>query len=164
MKSMIRTATDTDADSISRIYNHYILNTVVTFEEEAVSPNEISKRIKEVQEKFPWLVYELNGSVVGYAYGSAWKSRCAYRHSAEVSVYLDPNETGKRIGSELYQELIIQLAALNIHGIIGGIALPNDACIALHEKFGFEKVAHFKEVGHKFNKWIDVVYFEKILK
>ncbi|MBL7930499.1 MAG: N-acetyltransferase [Bacteroidia bacterium] len=160
---MIRIATPNDAQRIAEIYNYYITNTTVTFEEEPVSAEIMKERISEVQQEYPWLVYEKEGRVVAYAYAGAWKSRCAYRYSVETSVYLEHGLAGKGIGSELYKELLSHLQGLNLHGIIGGIALPNEACIALHEKFGFEKVAHFKEVGHKFNKWIDVTYYEKIL-
>ncbi len=160
---MIRQANNKDAEEITRIYNYYIVNTTVTFEVDPVSVETMATRIAEVQEKYPWLVYEQNGQILGYAYAGAWKSRCAYRYSAEVSVYLDHGLSRKGLGSALYEELILQLQSLKLHGIIGGIALPNEACVALHKKFGFEQVAHFKEVGHKFNKWIDVVYFERIL-
>jgi len=160
---MIRTATLSDAAQIAGIYNYYILNTTVTFEEEPVSAETMKGRIAEVLEKYPWLVYEKEGKIVGYAYASAWKSRCAYKYSVETTVYLQQGLSGHGIGSELYTELLIGLKKLNLHGIIGGIALPNDACIALHKKSGFEKVAHFREVGFKFNTWIDVTYWEKIL-
>jgi phosphinothricin acetyltransferase len=160
---MIRTATLNDASQIAGIYNYYIANTTVTFEEEAVPESTMKERIAEVLEKYPWLVYEQDGRILGYAYAGAWKSRCAYRYSVETSVYLENGFSNKGIGSALYKELLSKLQDLQLHGIIGGIALPNDGCIALHEKFGFEKVAHFKEVGNKFNKWIDVTYYEKIL-
>jgi phosphinothricin acetyltransferase len=108
-------------------------------------------------------VAEENGNIEGYAYAGAWKSRCAYRYSVEISVYLKHGSSGKGIGTALYSELLKKLKDLNLHGVIGGMALPNDISIALHKKFGFEPVAHFKEVGRKFEKWIDVVYYEKIL-
>ena len=145
------------------IYNYYIANTTVTFEEEPVSIQEMKERIAAVQEKYPWLVYEQDGEVIGYAYASAWKSRCAYRYSVESSVYLKNGLSRKGIGSALYGELLSRLKDMGLHGVIGGMALPNDECLALHKKFGFEPVAHFKEVGFKFNKWIDVAYWEKIL-
>ncbi len=100
----------------------------------------------------------------GYAYASEWKSRCAYRYSVETTVYLHPDARGKGIGTLLYQELIRKLSKLELHAAIGGIALPNDASVALHEKIGFKKAAHFKQVGYKFNKWVDVGYWELILK
>ncbi len=160
---MVRDANPGDALQIASIYNYYISNTTVTFEEEEISSESMAGRISETQEKFPWLVFEHEGKVEGYAYASAWKSRCAYRHSVEVSVYLRHGSSGKGLGTALYTELLARLKKLSLHGIIGGMALPNDESIALHKKFGFEQVAHFREVGYKFNHWIDVVYFEKLL-
>src|SRR5687768_15825289 len=99
---MIRVANPKDALQIADIYNYYILNTTVTFEEEAVSAESMKERILEVQEKFPWLVYEKDGKVIGYAYASAWKSRCAYKYSVETTVYLQNGLSGSGIGSQLY--------------------------------------------------------------
>jgi L-amino acid N-acyltransferase YncA len=105
----------------------------------------------------------LHGKVVGYAYASKWKSRSAYRYAVESTVYLDPRFTGQGIGRHLYGSLIAELRQRSLHAVIGGIALPNPASIALHERMGFVKVAHFKEIGWKFNQWIDVGYWELIL-
>jgi L-amino acid N-acyltransferase YncA len=160
---MIREAISKDAQQIAEIYNYYVANTIVTFEEEPVPADDMAGRIAEVTEKFPWLVFEENGTIMGYAYASSWKSRCAYKYSVETTIYLKHGLSGKGHGTALYAELLTRLKGLQLHGIIGGVALPNDGCIALHKKFGFEQVAHFKEVGNKFNTWIDVTYWEKIL-
>lgn len=160
---MIRNAKPEDAEAICDIYNYYVINTIVTFEEDAVLPEEMKNRINTVMEKYPWLVYEYEGKIIGYAYCGEWKSRCAYRYSVESSVYLNSQYSGQGIGSKLYQALFDALKDSKIHGIIGGISLPNPESIALHEKFGFEKIGQFKEVGYKFDKWIDVGYWEKIL-
>ena len=160
---MIRDATLEDAPDIARIYNYYIENTIVTFEETQVSADEMLSRMKKVQEELPWLVKEDGGKVTGYAYASRWSGRCAYRHSAESSVYLDPDAVGSGTGSELYSRLFAELRSRSYHTVIGGIALPNAASVAIHERFGFEKVAHFKETGWKFNKWIDVGYWQLFL-
>jgi L-amino acid N-acyltransferase YncA len=161
---MIRAAGPADAGAIARIYNHYILNTIVTFEVEAVTPGDIAARIAEVtQASLPWLVAEHEGRVVGYAYASRWKGRCAYRFSAEATVYLDHADTGRGHGSLLYRELLEDLGARGTHAVIGGVALPNAASEALHGKFGFTKVAHFREVGFKFDRWIDVAYWQRLL-
>jgi L-amino acid N-acyltransferase YncA len=161
---LIRTATEADAEAICDIYNYYVTNTIITFEEEAVSIEEMNQRICETLEILPWIVLEEDGEVAGYAYASRWKSRCAYRYSVETTVYLSNKLTGKGFGSMLYENLIAELRKSSIHSLIGGIALPNGASVALHEKFGFEKVAQFKEVGWKFNQWIDVGYWELVLK
>lgn len=157
----IRSARLDDAGDIANIYNHYIANTVVTFEEDAVAAEEMAERISETQSSnLPYLIAEENRAVLGYAYASKWKGRCAYRYTVEATVYLNPDSTGKGLGTKLYRELFKQLAELSYHMVIGGISLPNEGSIALHEKFGMEKVAHFSEVGYKFNRWVDVGYWQ----
>lgn len=159
---MIRHALLTDIKAISDIYNHYVLHTVVTFEEQIVCHDEMQKRVTDIQQKYLWLVYEHEGNVVGYAYAGPWKARAAYRHSVEVSIYLNPLCTGKGIGKQLYTKLIDELKTRDIHAVIGGVALPNDASVKLHETLGFQKVAQFREVGFKFDTWVDVAYWELI--
>jgi phosphinothricin acetyltransferase len=161
----IRAAAPSDAAVIVEIYNHYIAATVATFEEAPVSAAEMARRIEEVQAlSLPWLVAEEEGQIVGYAYASKWKVRSSYRFSVAITVYGAPGHTGRGIGSQLYGQLFPLLRDRNIHAVIGGIALPNDASVALHEKFGLRKVAHFSEVGFKFNRWIDVGYWQRTLQ
>ena len=158
---MIRSVKQSDADVIVEIYNHYVANTVVTFEDKAVSSAEMRDRITEtLSADLPWFVAEQAGSVIGYAFASKWKGRCAYRFAVEVTVYLSPSSVAKGVGSALYEVLLTHLRGNSIHVAMGGIALPNPASIALHEKFGMKKVAHFEEVGFKFNKWVDVGYWQ----
>lgn len=157
---MIRTATTRDAEAI---YNHYVLETTITFEEAAVTPAEMASRIDETLRSLPWLVWEDDADVHGFAYASKWKGRCAYRYSAEVTIYLDPKFTGRGIGSQLCEGLLANLRARKFHAAIGGIALPNTASIALHERLGFHKVAHFEQVGWKLDRWIDVGYWQILL-
>jgi L-amino acid N-acyltransferase YncA len=160
----IRAATLSDAAAIADIYNHYVKETVVTFEEGPVSAAEIARRIEEVQSaSLPWLVAEEGPDVAGYAYATRWKARSGYRFSAEITVYLAPGRAGQGIGSKLYSELFPLLQARGIHAVMGGIALPNKASVALHEKFGLRKVAHFEQVGFKFDRWIDVGYWQRTL-
>jgi L-amino acid N-acyltransferase YncA len=161
---MIRPATAADAEPIARIYNHYVLRTIVTFEEEPVTTLDMAQRIEEtLAAGLPWLVAEDAGHVLGFAYASKWKGRCAYRHSVEVTVYLDANAIGRGHGSHLYESLFAALRGKSLHVAIGGIALPNPASIALHERFGMQKIAHFREVGYKFGRWIDVGYWQSVL-
>lgn len=162
---MIRRATLADAAQVAAIYNHYIANTVVTFEEEALSDEAMSARIREAQgAQLPWLVaQEEAGEVLGYAYASRWNGRCAYRYAVEITVYLAPGAASRGLGSRLYEVLFDELRKRSMHAVIGGIALPNEASIALHEKFGMEKVAHFREVGFKFGRWVDVGYWQGML-
>ncbi|MDQ8184666.1 N-acetyltransferase family protein [Pelagicoccus sp. SDUM812002] len=157
----IRLANELDRDRIAEIYNHYIKNTVITFEEELVDGTEIATRLAKVfKADLPWLVAEENDKVLGYAYASPWHARSAYRHTVEVSVYLDHQTTGRGVGSALYERLFERLRKKDIHVVIGGLTLPNPASEALHQKFGMRKVAHYQEVGHKFSKWLDVGYWQ----
>lgn len=161
---MIRPTHSSDAARIADIYNYYIANTVVTFEENPITALDIQVRIEETKaEGLPWLVAEDRGGIIGYAYASKWKDRCAYRYSVEVTVYLSHSVTARGWGTLLYQSLFAELEQQSIHAAIGGISLPNEASVALHEKLGMEKVAHFKEVGFKFGQWVDVGYWQTIL-
>ncbi len=160
---MIRSAANSDAPRICGIYNEYVANTTVTFEETPVSASEMKGRIEEVTRDYPWLVCEDKGLVVGYAYGSRWRVRSAYRFSVESAVYVDSKFIGKGIGTGLYQELLLELRKRSFRSVLGCIALPNPASVALHEKLGFEKAGHFKDVGFKFGRWIDVGYWQMLL-
>ena len=158
---MIRDANHADATAVADIYNHYILNTAATFEEKALGVEEIENRIAEVQRSgFSWLVAVEAAKVIGYAYSSRWQPRSAYRYTAEVTVYLAESIRSRGWGTALYTELFSRLRANSIHVAIGAITLPNAASIALHEKFGMEQVAHFKQVGFKFGQWLDVGHWQ----
>ena len=162
---IIRAATDSDAQVIADIYNYYIAHTVVTFEEQPVSWRDILDRMAKVADSnLPWLVAADAGVVVGYAYAAKWNARSAYRHTAESTVYLSHTAVANGWGTRLYQALFDKLRLAAIHSVIGGITLPNPASVALHEKFGMKKVAHFKEVGYKFGRWLDVGYWQVELK
>jgi phosphinothricin acetyltransferase len=159
---VIRPATAADAAAVAAIYNHYVRETTVTFEEEEVAPLEIARRIQEVESlALPWLVAEQGATVIGYAYATKWHARSAYRFSAEITVYLDPNHTRKGVGTRLYEQLFPIIQSRGIRAAIAGIALPNESSVVLHERFGLAKVAHFKEVGFKLDRWIDVGYWQR---
>ncbi|MBU2511067.1 GNAT family N-acetyltransferase [bacterium] len=161
---MIREVSIKDADQICKIYNHYIENTIVSFEEQPVSTLDMEERIaKVISSNLPWLIMEDKNSVVGYAYSSPWSERGAYRHSVGVTIYLLHDHTGRGLGFELYSALFDKLRSLNVHSLIGGIALPNPGSVALHEKMGMIKVAHYKEIGFKFGDWVDVAFWQLII-
>jgi L-amino acid N-acyltransferase YncA len=161
---IVRPALAADAESIARIYNHYILTTVITFEEEPVLAQDMLVRIAETRDlSLPWLVAEVAGTIVGYAYARKWRPRSAYRYSAETTIYLEHGYEGRGIGKKLYSELLPLLRERGIHVAIGGVALPNEASVALHEKLGFEHVATFREVGFKHDRWVDVAYWQLLL-
>jgi phosphinothricin acetyltransferase len=157
----IRPATSADAARICSIYNHYVTTTTVSFEEDAVGEPEMAQRIADCAAAgLPWLVLEVDGALAGYAYATKWRVRPAYRYSVESSVYLDRAFSGRGLGRMLYGALLDALRGRELHLVIGGIALPNDASAGLHEALGFRKVAHFSEVGKKFGRWVDVGYWE----
>lgn len=160
---MLRNCTPTDAAQICDIYNYYVRETVVTFEESPVPEADMARRITDITSNLPWLVWDVDGVILGYAYATPWKARAAYRHAVESSIYLAPQATGKGLGSRLYTALIADLRQRGLHCVIGGAALPNPASVALHERLGFSRVAEFREVGFKFGGWIDVAYWELML-
>jgi L-amino acid N-acyltransferase YncA len=160
---MIRPVHPDDAPSVAGIYNHYILNSPATFEEDPLAPEEMRRRILDVTQTYPWFACEENGKLLGYAYGRKWRERAAYRHSVEVTVYLRASSVGKKRGTALFDALLAELRTRKFHSVIGGVALPNPASIALLEKFGLRHVAHFNEVGRKFGRWIDVGYWQLML-
>jgi phosphinothricin acetyltransferase len=158
----IRDARPEDGDALARVYNPYILGSVVTFEETPVSGDEMARRVDEVgRVPLPWLVAEREGRLVGYAYGTRWKPRASYRHAAECAVYLEEGSVGRGIGRGLYDALMPRLRAAGIHVVIAGVALPNPASVALHERCGFLPVGTFREVGRKHGRWIDVAYWQR---
>jgi len=159
---MIRNCEPADAPAIARLYNYYILETVITFEEAPVTADEIARRIAATTAHYPWLVWDESGDVRGYAYADLWKSRAAYRHSVEAAIYVEQGFHGRGIGSQLYAALLGELKARGVHTVVGGIALPNPASIALHENAGFTKIASFAEIGHKHGKWVDVAYWQLV--
>lgn len=152
--------TKSDAAQIANIYNYYIENSTITFEEEKVSEDEMCERIKNISAKFPYLKIQENEEVLGYAYATSWRVRSAYRFSAEITIYLKNDIQRKGYGSKLFSALLEELRKTGIHVLVGGIALPNPASVGLHEKFGFKKIAQFEEIGFKFGQWIDVGYWE----
>ena len=161
----IRPASLTDAKQIVAIYNHYIQNSDATFEVEPIDAAEMARRMAEViVGGYPYLVAEVDGEIVGFAYGHQYKVRAAYRYSVETTVYIKPGCEGRSIGTKLYEKLFAALNTGDFHAIIAGISLPNDASVRLHEKFGMTKVAHFREVGLKFDRWIDVGYWELVIR
>jgi phosphinothricin acetyltransferase len=161
---VVREATLADAATIATIYSGYTTGTTVSFETEAVGPEEMAKRMAEVMERgHPWLVAELAGRIVGYAYATLFRPRPAYRHTAEVTIYLEPEAVGGGIGSELYKELFPRMRALGFHTAVAHISLPNEASVALHESFGFRQAAYLPEVGHKLGRWLDIGIWQAML-
>ena len=161
----VRATTASDAAQVAEIYNHYVLTSTIPFEEEPVAPAEMGRRIAEIAAaSLPWLVaVDGNERLAGFAYANKWKTRAAYRFSTEVTVYVRDGLGNAGVGSSLYSALFAALKSRGSHAVIGGVALPNEASLKLHRKFGFKQVAHFEQVGFKFDRWIDVTYWQLIL-
>lgn len=149
-----------DAEQIAEIYNYYIQNTHQTFETDPLSGDEMRRRIVDIIEKYPYFVAELDGEVCGYAHATQFKMRTAYAYAVELSIYVKNAAKQKGIGTHLYNRLFDELAETDAHAIIAGIALPNDPSVRFHERLGFSKVAHFREVGYKLGRWVDVGYWQ----
>ncbi|MDV7340661.1 N-acetyltransferase family protein [Terasakiella sp. A23] len=161
----IRTAEKSDLPDILDIYSYYIKETVITFEEIIPDLAEMERRFDEIATlNMPYLVCVLNGQIVGYAYGGAFRTRVAYRFSVEHSIYLAKDAQGHGIGSKLMQALITELEKRNIRQLIAVIGdSKNEASIALHKKFGFVHQGTLPATGYKFNRWIDTVMMQKTL-
>ena len=157
---MIRNVIINDAKELVVIYNYYVVNSIITFDREPFSITEFEEKINTISPNFPFLIYEENNEILGYCYGSKWRKKPSYNNTVEITIYLKNGIQGKGIGTKLYSKLIEILKNQDYHTLIGGLTLPNDISIKLHEKFGFKKVAHFKEVGRKFDKWHDVGFWQ----
>ncbi|MGQ7461014.1 GNAT family N-acetyltransferase [Streptococcus suis] len=159
----IRSVQIEDAADLVAIYAPYVENTAITFETEIPTVADFASRIEKTLKQFPYLVAVEEGQILGYAYASTYKDRAAYDWTVELSVYVSRKVRGKGIGSLLYAALEEELTARGFKNFLACIALPNPASLALHEKRGYEQVAHFKKVGYKFDTWHDIVWLQKSL-
>lgn len=146
------------------IYGPYIEGSATSFEYTVPTEEEIKNRIREYQATHEWLVYEIEGKVVGYAYASPHRARAAYQWSTEVSAYIHPEFHRKGIAKALYKELFASLINRGYHLALAGITLPNPASIALHESLGFELIGTYKNIGYKMGNWHDVGWWQLELK
>lgn len=161
---MIRAVCQDDIGAIVEIYNHYVVNSVITFETDPVSIDEMERRICRIVERYPCLVYEQDGKLVGYCYAHQWKEKAAYDTTAETTVYLSPERRGGGVGGELMRALIDECKERGLHALIACITAGNQASIALHERLGFKRVSTFSQVGRKFGEWLDIVDYELVIK
>lgn len=157
----IRTATAADAPSILEIYIPYIEKTTITFEYEIPTLEEFTQRIVTTLQRYPYLVAEVNGKILGYAYAGVYKGRTAYDWSVETTVYVKENCPVKGIGSQLYQVLEEVLQQQNIRHLLACITAGNERSVKFHQKFGYEEIGTFPNIGFKFNEWCDVLWMQK---
>jgi L-amino acid N-acyltransferase YncA len=163
----IRDATLTDLPSVREIYNHYVRNSTVTFDERAISLASLRRKFEKIATKgLPFIVAENpTGQVLGYAFVYPWREKAAYRYTVENSIYLGPAATGKGLGKVLLAELIERSRAAGIKEIIAVIADKGaEASIEMHRSFGFKQIGHMGRVGYKFDRWLGTVLMQKSLK
>lgn len=159
--TQIREATPKDAAAIADIYNHFVANTLITFDIQPISIPDMQQKITDLQKNFPVLVMAEGEQLAGYAYAAAWKTKPAYKHCAETTIYMHPSFHHKGLGARLYNALLTSLQLFEIANAIACITIPNDDSIKLHQKLGFRKVGRFEKVGYKKEQWIDVEYWQK---
>ena len=159
----LRLARTADAAQIARIYAPLVRDTATTFEVEAPGSSEMAQRIADTSLRFAWLVVEQDDHVRGFAYACRHRKRAAYQWSADVSVYVADHARRSGVGRGLYTTLLELLAAQGYANAFAGIALPNNASIALHEAFGFTSVGIYRSVGYKLGNWWDVGWWQLCL-
>ncbi len=160
---VVRDAVLADAARCARIYANYVNNTAISFETEPPSAQEMAHRITRSQAAHAWLVADVAGAVVGYAYATSHRDRDAYRFACDVSVYVDENATGRGVGRLLYAALLARLEEAGYRMACAGISLPNPASEALHRSFGFVDVGVYRRIGWKQNRWHDVLWLQRPL-
>lgn len=160
---LIRDVTPSDFAAIAALTNHYILNTSVHFGMEPVTPGELEAAWR-TSPRHPYIVMTDDEEVfLGFAKAGVWRERAAYQNTAEVGIYIERGHEGKGLGKTLYRALIDRCRAAGFHTLVGGLTLPNDASVRLHEAVGFKHVATFREVGRKFEGWHDVAFYQLML-
>ncbi len=160
---LIRKAAIEDAPAIAEIYNWYIANTTVTFAVDPVTVIEVADHIRETLQEYDWIVAEVDNSIAGYANYGQFRKRAAYHHTVEGSIYVSQAHIGKGIGTTLFEGLLRSARGRGFREMIGVVALPNPASIALQRKLGFVEIGVLKNVGCKFEKYIDVSIWQKSL-
>ena len=158
---MIRPIEERDIETCLRIYNWYIEHTTISFEETPETEESYRKLVTDVTARYPWIVLEENGQVKGFAYLSPFNSRSAYRYTADVTVYLDPEERGKGYGTALMKELERLAKKQGIRKLVSLVTDGNEGSEHLHASLGYEKMTVLKDTGYKFGTWIGVAYYMK---
>lgn len=159
----IRLAKPLDAAALLAIYAPYVENTAITFEYDVPNVEDFANRIEKTLKKYPYLVAEENGALLGYAYASTYYARAAYDWAVELSVYVSQDARGKGVGSKLYDKLEDMLDQMGYIHFLACISLPNQDSLAFHAKRGYQQVAHFPKIGYKFERWHDIVWLQKSL-
>lgn len=159
----IRLAIPGDAAAINDIQNHYVLTSTATFHTEPLTLDERLAWLRNRSPAHPVTVAEIDGAIAGWGALEVFRSRPGYRHTAEFSVYVHYERHRRGIGGAIMADLVTRARALQYHALVGGCCSESTAVITLLESMGFARVAHFREVGRKFERWLDVVFLERVL-
>ncbi len=163
---VIRKATEADLTSMVEIYNYYIQNSVVTFDMDVMALSDWAEKFRWINELgLPFIVAESpSGQIIGFAYVAPWRQKAAFKRTVEDSIYLRPAAIGKRVGTKLLQELLVQAKAAGVKEVVAVISDKGaESSIALHERFGFKHQGHLGKVGFKFGRWLGTVLMQKSL-
>ena len=155
---MIRFVEEKDIESLAAIYNYYIENTTCTLELEALSTEAFRARVEKISVRFPYLVYEEDGEILGYAYLNDFNPRGGYRFTADLSLYVAPTARGRGIGRALYEAIEPRAKEMGLCNVISLITSENEASLAFHDALGFERVAKIDGIARKFDRWIGLCY------
>lgn len=161
---IIRDTTPADFAAIAALTNQFILNTTVHFAYHPMTPADFDRAWRESSDRFPWFTVECDGRFAGYAKAGPWRTREAYQWTAEVGIYIEADFRGRGVGAALYTRLLDDLRARGFHSAIGGVTLPNPASVRLHERLGFQPVGVVRQAGHKFGQWLDVGFWQLLLR
>ena len=162
--SIIRTVELEDAEKLVNIYRPYVEHTAITFDYTVPSVHEFEEKISKTIQSYPFLVAEKDGEALGYAYAGEFYPKAAYAWTTEITIYLDEKVRGEGLGDKLYNELEKRLYDKGICRVTSCISYPDEGSVSFHEKHGFRKVAHFQNVGYKFNRWYDVLWYQKDIR
>lgn len=160
---LIRAAAEGDFPAIAALTNHYIVSTPIHFAYDPVTPAELRESWAKTRARYPFLIAEVDGALAGYCKAGLWRDRAAYAWTPESGIYVDPARHRRGVGRALYLALFDELRARGFHSVIGGITLPNEASVRLHEAVGFTQVGFIREAGFKFDRWWDIGFWQKML-
>ena len=157
---IIRPIEEKDIKACLDLYNYYVLNTTNSFEEAEVTFEDFSSRVQKISAKYPYIVAEVDGKVLGFAYVHEFAVRSAYRFAVELSLYVEKDARGKNIGSELLKEILERCKKQGLKQVVSIITAENEMSCRFHEKKGFKFVGEVEKVGYKFGKWLNIKYYQ----
>jgi L-amino acid N-acyltransferase YncA len=160
MKTEIRLVKEQDAPQILEVYAPYVKETIITFDYEVPTLEEMTEKIRSISPLYPWLACIINDKLIGYAYGSRHRAKAAYEWSPESTIYLSNEAQGKGVGRLLYETLLELLRIQGYATVFAGVGMPNEKSVGLHRAIGFKEIGDFRNIGYKSGRWVDVKWFQ----